>query len=144
MKTQISLGSKTKDNITGFEGIITARAEYLNGCVRFLVQPQKLNKDGEIIKSQWIDAGQLEIVKVDTDAEEEIEFQEAREIMRKNILYRNEDLYTHYQTKVAMTLYDEQNRNNGNCLIDFSELENRNRVADKVLKAIFSKGGSNE
>ena len=78
------------------------------------------------------------------DAEEEIEFQEAREIMGKNILYRNEDLYTHYQTKVAMTLYDEQNRNNGNCLIDFSELENRNRVADKVLKAIFSKGGNNE
>ena len=78
------------------------------------------------------------------DKKEEIEFQEAREIMGKNILYRNEDLYTHYQTKVAMTLYDEQNRNNGNCLIDFSELENRNRVADKVLKAIFSKGGSNE
>ena len=142
MKTQISLGCKTRDNITKFEGIITAKAEYLNGCVRFLVQPQKLNKDGEIIESQWIDAGQLEIVRA--DAEEEIEFQKAKRIMGETLLFKNEELYIDYQTNIGMLLYDEQNRNNNNCLLDFSEPECRNRVANKILKSIFSKekGGS--
>ena len=140
MKTQISLGSKTKDNITGFEGIITARAEYLNGCVRFLVQPQKLNEDGEMIESQWIDAGQLEIVKA--DVEEETEFQKARKIMGETLLFKDEGLYIGYQANIAMLLYDEQNRNN--CLLDFAEEEQRNKIANKILKLIFSKEGSNE
>ena len=77
------------------------------------------------------------------DKEEEAEFQRARRVVGKTILFGNEGLYNDYRENVAMTLYNEQ-RNNGNCLIDFSELENRNRVANKVLKAIFSKEGSNE
>lgn len=61
--TKITLGSKVRDTITGFEGIATARAEYLNGCVRILIQPQRLDKDGKIIESEWIDQVQLEAVK---------------------------------------------------------------------------------
>ena len=54
----IELGDKVKDTITDFEGIATAKAIYLNGCIQFLVQPRGL-KDTEIIKSEWIDEGQL-------------------------------------------------------------------------------------
>jgi hypothetical protein len=35
-----------KDTITGYSGIVVARHEYLNGCLRFSLQPDKLDKDG--------------------------------------------------------------------------------------------------
>lgn len=34
------LGLKAKDKITGFEGIITARCEYLTGCNQYCLTPQ--------------------------------------------------------------------------------------------------------
>lgn len=58
----IKLGQRVRDEITGFEGIATARAEYLNGCIQYCVQPKGLEK-GQIIESQYIDQGQLKIVK---------------------------------------------------------------------------------
>ena len=74
------------------------------------------------------------------DKEEEAEFQRARRIVGKNILFGNEGLYNDYRENVAMTLYDIQNRDNGNDLLNFSEPEIRNRVADEILESIFSKG----
>ena len=76
------------------------------------------------------------------DKEEEAEFQKARSLVGKTILFRNDDLYNDYRENVAMTLYDAQNRDNGNDLLDFSEPEVRNRVADEILKFIFRKGVS--
>ena len=73
------------------------------------------------------------------DKEKEAEFQRARRVVGKTILFRNEELYNDYQENIAMTLYNEQ-RNNGNDLLNFSEPEIRNRVADKILESIFSKG----
>ncbi len=54
----IKLGDKVKDSITGFEGVASGKCEYLNGCVSWEVRPTKL-KDGEIVKSEWIDEQQL-------------------------------------------------------------------------------------
>ncbi len=62
---KINLRDKVKDTITEFRGIVTARCVYLNGCIRCQVQPSGLNKDGEIIESQWIDEGQLIIEETD-------------------------------------------------------------------------------
>ena len=42
----INLGDKVTDTISGYSGIVVARYEYLNGCVRFQVEPDKLTKDG--------------------------------------------------------------------------------------------------
>ena len=50
----VKLGEKVKDSITGFEGTVTARAEYLYGCVRVEVTPAAL-KDGVPVESQWFD-----------------------------------------------------------------------------------------
>ena len=74
------------------------------------------------------------------DKEEEAEFQKARRVVGKTILFRKEELYNDYRENVAMTLYDVQNKDNGNDLLNFSEPEIRNRVADKILESIFSKG----
>jgi len=64
----INLGDKVKDTITDFEGTVVARIVYLNSCVRYQVQAKGL-KDGKIIESEWIDEGQLIVIK---EAKEEI------------------------------------------------------------------------
>lgn len=57
----IELGSRVKDSVTSFEGIAIAKCNYMNGCVRYEVQPQGL-KDNKPIETLWIDESQL-IVK---------------------------------------------------------------------------------
>ena len=54
----VELGIKVKDNVTGFEGMATARTVYLFGCVRVLVEPMQL-KDGLPIDAQWFDEQRL-------------------------------------------------------------------------------------
>jgi len=41
----IILGEKYRDGITGFEGVATARYEFLHGCVRYCLE--KGDKDGK-------------------------------------------------------------------------------------------------
>jgi len=53
-------GMKAKDRITGLEGTIVSRAEYLNGCISYGIRPPL--KDGVIIDCEWIDEGQIEII----------------------------------------------------------------------------------
>ena len=62
MKT-INLGDRVKDKVTGFAGIVTAKTEWLNGCVRLTVQPEKLEKDGKVKDGMSFDIEQLELVK---------------------------------------------------------------------------------
>jgi len=58
----IKLGSKVRDNITGFEGIAIARTEWLHGCARVTIQPQGLH-DGKPIESHTFDEQQVELVE---------------------------------------------------------------------------------
>lgn len=57
----IELGDKVKDQVTGFSGIVIARVEYLHGCIRFEVQPDKL-LDGKPSESSQFDEPQLTLV----------------------------------------------------------------------------------
>lgn len=43
----VNLGDTVKHRISGFEGVAVAKTEWLNGCVRFIVQAIKLNNDGK-------------------------------------------------------------------------------------------------
>lgn len=56
----IELGKKGRDKITGFEGVITGRAQYLTGCDQYVMVPPI--KNGEIQKSEWFDEGRIEVV----------------------------------------------------------------------------------
>jgi hypothetical protein len=58
----INLGDEVKDIVTGFTGIVTAKTEWLNKCVRIHVTPQKLH-EGKPIESQVFDLEQLEVLK---------------------------------------------------------------------------------
>lgn len=58
-ETKVQLGSKVKDVITGFEGIATARAEYLHGMPRCLVEAP--SRDGKF-QEAWLEESRLETV----------------------------------------------------------------------------------
>ena len=62
-KTEIKLGNKVKDIVTGFEGIATSKVEYLNGCIQYCVKPTK-GKDGKMPEGEYIDQQQLLVVSV--------------------------------------------------------------------------------
>ena len=58
----IELGDIARDTITGFEGVVISETYWLNGCLRFAIQPQQL-KDGKVIESEWFDSQQVELVQ---------------------------------------------------------------------------------
>jgi hypothetical protein len=62
-RPQIQLGDMVKDRITGFQGVVLAITHWFNGCVRLVVQPDKLNKEGGIAKEETFDAEQVDVVK---------------------------------------------------------------------------------
>jgi hypothetical protein len=69
---KIKLGDKVKDKLTGFEGYVNAKAEYLYGCTQVEVQPP-IDDNGNWVKSKWIDEPQLDKVskfvsEIDKDA----------------------------------------------------------------------------
>lgn len=59
----INLGDKAKDSISGFSGIVTGEFKFLNGCVRMRIDPDKLDKAGNVIEGRDFDAEQLTLVK---------------------------------------------------------------------------------
>ena len=50
-----------KDNVTGFEGVVTAMSVYLDGIVMYLVEKVLSNIDQEPV-SQWITSDRLDAV----------------------------------------------------------------------------------
>lgn len=58
------LNEKVKDKLTGFEGTVVARCEFVNGCTQYELQSSTL-KDGLPQKTMWIDEVQL-VEKVET------------------------------------------------------------------------------
>jgi len=54
----IQLGQKVRDVVSGLEGIVTGRTEYLNGCIQYCVKPP-LDKDGKMQEAWWIDRAVL-------------------------------------------------------------------------------------
>lgn len=54
----VKLGQTVKDTITGFEGVVTARCEYIVGPVRIEVSP--VNHATKV--PEWFDEARVEIV----------------------------------------------------------------------------------
>lgn len=66
--SEIKLGVKAKDKITGFEGIVTCEVNYLTGCKQYGLTPPV--KDGKIDGSEWFDYKRLEYVSEGVKIEE--------------------------------------------------------------------------
>lgn len=61
-RNDLPLGRRARDKISGFEGVIDARTEWLNGCFRISIAPDRLDKDGKIMDSHTFDAEQIEVL----------------------------------------------------------------------------------
>ncbi len=61
MTYEIRMGQKVKDIVTGFEGIVVARVEFINGCVQYAVRP-KVDDKGNMVESEYIDVDRLKLV----------------------------------------------------------------------------------
>ena len=61
MIEMFELGRLGRCTVTRFEGIITARTDWLNGCVRYAIQPA-VDKDNKVPDAYWVDEDQLEYV----------------------------------------------------------------------------------
>ncbi len=57
------LGDLVKDRITGFTGVAVARTTWINGCVRWTVQPAKLSKDGTVKATECFDGEQVQVLR---------------------------------------------------------------------------------
>lgn len=64
------LGSKAKDKITEFEGIITARCEYLTGCNQYCITPQA--ERGDYKDSVYIDEDRIELIEIKKIKKEDV------------------------------------------------------------------------
>lgn len=58
----VNLGDAVRDVITGFEGIVQGRTEYLFGCVSMLVKSREM-KDGLPLEGKWLDENQLVVTE---------------------------------------------------------------------------------
>lgn len=61
MNWRVPLGVKVRDVVSGSEGIVVARTEWLNGCVRVGFQPPN-DKDGKPVEMVTVDEPQLEVI----------------------------------------------------------------------------------
>ena len=59
----VELGSFVKDKITGLEGIVMGRTEYLTNCAHIGVCPQKVKENGELQEWQWMDERRVTVLK---------------------------------------------------------------------------------
>lgn len=55
------LGTKVRDKVTGYTGIVIGRTEWLYGCRRYTVQSQEM-KDGKPVESMGFDEDALEVL----------------------------------------------------------------------------------
>lgn len=61
VKTEIVLGQKVKDKVSGYTGIAVAKTDFLNGCCRISVQAP-VGKDGKVPDQEWFDNQQIQVI----------------------------------------------------------------------------------
>lgn len=66
---KITLGSKVKCRITGYEGIVIGRSQWLHGCNTYTVKSKEL-REGKPIDSVHFDEAALDVVKLAKPREE--------------------------------------------------------------------------
>lgn len=61
MNKEIEFGVKAKDKISGFQGIVIGKAQYLTGCDQVCLKPS-VDKEGKMQDAHWFDEGAIEEV----------------------------------------------------------------------------------
>lgn len=58
----IQLGDYVEDTVTGLKGYAICRLEYLNGCVRFSIQPKEIH-EGKVAEQHYCDEQQVRVLR---------------------------------------------------------------------------------
>lgn len=58
----VNLGDRVKDQISGLTGIVTGISQFLFGCRRLSIQPERVI-DAKPAETFWVDEPQVRIVK---------------------------------------------------------------------------------
>jgi hypothetical protein len=61
-RANVALGDIARDTVTGFEGVVIARCEYLTIDDRVVLQPKTLDKDGQPQKPHGFDVVHVDLV----------------------------------------------------------------------------------
>jgi len=59
---EIELGDLARDNVTGFQGVVVAITQWLHGCDRICIQPQRLHEN-KVIEGITFDRLQMSLIK---------------------------------------------------------------------------------
>lgn len=59
---RVNIGDRVRNRVTGFEGVVTGRTEYITGCARLIVQPQGM-KDGKSYDSEYVDEPMADLLQ---------------------------------------------------------------------------------
>lgn len=60
--TEIKLGHRVRDTVSGLTGIVTCETTYLNGCVQLGVTPPVVDPGRNKPETAWLDKSQLVFV----------------------------------------------------------------------------------
>jgi len=60
MNYRFKLGQKARDIVTGIEGIIVGRSEWITGCTTYGIVPKA--EDGKRKDAEWFDEMRLELI----------------------------------------------------------------------------------
>lgn len=60
--SQIEIGDRVKDVVTGFTGVVVGITKWMTGCDTVAVNPAEI-KDGKPVENSYFDVNRLEIIK---------------------------------------------------------------------------------
>ncbi|KKL15074.1 hypothetical protein LCGC14_2509270 [marine sediment metagenome] len=60
---EYEMGETLRDIVTGFRGVVMARAEYQSGCIHYGLQPTKIGADGKLPDWEYLDSSRVERVE---------------------------------------------------------------------------------
>lgn len=60
MSFKYEMGLTARDVVTGYEGVITSRCDYITGCKQYVLNAKGLH-EGKPISGQWFDEDRLEV-----------------------------------------------------------------------------------
>jgi hypothetical protein len=59
--SNVELGDRVKDVVTGYEGVVTVFMRCMTGCDQFAVQSGTVNADGKLSDAFWFDRHRLQM-----------------------------------------------------------------------------------
>lgn len=60
VKFKFKNGVEVRDKVSGVSGIVNAQSKWLNGCIRYSIQPKSKEGENVMPDAWWVDEEQLE------------------------------------------------------------------------------------